>query len=76
MNYQDHHTKFCVLQPLTHKSGKVVAANLISIFLTFCAPLILQSDNGREFVNEVINELSLLWPNCQLINGRPRHPQS
>ncbi|XP_064120902.1 KRAB-A domain-containing protein 2-like [Macrobrachium nipponense] len=37
---------------------------------------VLQSDNGREFVNSVISELSTLWPQLQLVTGRPRHPQS
>ena len=63
MNYQDHHTKFCVLRALTQKCAKEVAANLIEIFLTFSAPGLLQSDNGREFVNKVIDEMKLLWPN-------------
>ncbi len=58
MNYQDHHDKFCVLKALTHKCAKEVAANLIEIFLTFSAPGLLQSDNGREFVNKVIDELT------------------
>ena len=76
MNYQDHHTKFCVLRALTQKCAKEVAANLIEIFLTFSAPGLLQSDNGREFVNKVIDEMKLLWPNLKIINGRARHPQS
>jgi hypothetical protein len=76
MNYQDHHSKFCILKPLTQKCGKEVAANLIEICLTFGAPLILQSDNGREFVNQVIQELMLMWPTLKLVNSRPRHPQS
>ena len=39
-------------------------------------PLILQSDNGKEFVNKVIKRLKQLWPECVLVRGRPRHPQS
>ncbi len=42
----------------------------------FLGPLILQSDNGREFVNQVIQELMLMWPTLKLVNGSPRHPQS
>ncbi|CAG8459887.1 5633_t:CDS:1, partial [Dentiscutata heterogama] len=39
-------------------------------------PTILQSDNGKEFVAQVIKELMALWPSVKIINGRPRHPQS
>jgi len=41
--YQDHLTKF----------AKEVAYVLLDIFTTFGAPVILQSDNGREFTNKV-----------------------
>ena len=41
-----------------------------------CPPL-LQSDNGREFVNNVIEEVVAAWPGqVQLVSGRPRHPLS
>jgi hypothetical protein len=36
----------------------------------------LQSDYGREFVNAVIAEFSMLWPELKLVTERPRHPQS
>lgn len=40
-------------------------------------PSILQSDNGHEFVNHLIDEVLSAWPGqVQLISGRPRHPQS
>jgi len=39
-------------------------------------PAILQSDNGREFVNQVITEIMSMWPAAKLVHGRPRHPQS
>ena len=53
-----------------------VAYTLLDIFLTFGAPHILQSDNGREFTAGVIRELASLWPGLVLVHGRPCHPQS
>ncbi|XP_046677250.1 KRAB-A domain-containing protein 2-like [Homalodisca vitripennis] len=46
------------------------------IFLTLGAPCILQSDNGREFVNKVISEVTQLWPELKIVHGKPRHSQS
>jgi len=57
MNYQDHNTKFLLLNSLESKLAIEVANKLLTIFLTFRAPKILQSDNGREFMNSIINEL-------------------
>ena len=73
LTYVNHFTKFCVLTPVKSKRAEEVAEALLPIFLTFGAPVILQSDNGREFVNAVISELSTLWPDLQLVTGRPRH---
>ena len=47
------------------------------IFPYFGVPKIFQSDNGKEFVNTVIEKLLHTWsPDIQIIQGRPRHPQS
>ncbi|XP_076061559.1 SCAN domain-containing protein 3-like [Oratosquilla oratoria] len=64
------------LMETSSKGAEEVAANLLDIFLTFGAPAILQSDNGREFVNAIIAELSVLWPELKLVTGRLRHPQN
>lgn len=53
-----------------------MAYHLNDIFLTIGAPCILQSDNGREFVNNVISELANLWPELKILHGKPRHSQS
>nr|XP_047141505.1 uncharacterized protein LOC124816377 [Hydra vulgaris] len=38
---------------------------------------ILHSDNGSEFINDVIKSLLLTWPGkTQIVNGSPRHSQS
>lgn len=76
MHYQDHLTKYHFFRPLTSKTAKEVAQNLMPIFIDFGAPEVLQSDNGREFTAEVIQELEKLWPGLKLVNGRPRYPQS
>ena len=47
---------------------------LKTTFCQFSSPEILQSDNGSEFVADVITDLVKSWPGT-LIRGRPRHPQ-
>ena len=76
LHYIEYLTKFHILRPLKSKTAVEVARELLHIFLDFGAPHVLQSDNGREFTAEVIRELSTLWPQMMLVNGRPRHPQS
>jgi hypothetical protein len=76
MHYQDHLTKFSVLKALTSKRAAKVGYQLLDIFLLFGAPHILQSDNGWEFTANVIKELKDWWPDCCIVHGKPRHPQS
>ena len=76
LHYIEYLTKFHVIRPLQRITATEVANQLLLIFLDFGAPHILQSDNGREFTGQVIHELSTLWPELILVNGRPRHPQS
>lgn len=76
MNYQDHLTKFVTLKPLKTKRAEEIAYILMKIYTTFGAPAILHSDNGREFVNSVINELDIMWGDVKIVHGKPRHSQS
>jgi hypothetical protein len=76
MLYQDHLTKFSVLKALTSKRAAEVGYQLFGIFLLFGARHILQSDNGREFTANVIKELNDWLPDCCIVHGKPRHPQS
>ena len=76
LNYQDHLTEFLYLRPMPQKTGACVADVLLSIFQIQGCPLILQSDNGKEFVNHVITALAAMWPNNKILHGRARHPQS
>ncbi|XP_068224222.1 KRAB-A domain-containing protein 2-like [Palaemon carinicauda] len=76
LTYVHNFTKCFVLNPLKSKRAEKVVQTLLPVFLTFGALAVLQSDNGREFVNSVISELSTLWPQLLLVTGRARHPQS
>jgi len=58
MNHQDHLTKFTVLHPLKRKTADEVDYQLMDIFCMFGAPFILQSDNGRQFANKIIQNLA------------------
>lgn len=61
----------------------------VYVHMTLCVPLqlslvikmfgpsnIIDSDNGREFVNQVMSDLASMFPGMQFIRGRPRHSQS
>ena len=74
--YQDHLTKFCILKALSRKTAVEVAKQVLDIFSIFGAPSIIQSDNGREFSNSIIEELSLMWKGLKIVHGKPRHSQS
>jgi zinc finger BED domain-containing protein 5/7/8/9 len=76
LTVQDHCTKFVWLIPLKQKTGLEVAKALFDLFGIFGAPCILQSDNGKEFRNQIVYGLKLLWPGLEIIHGRPRRPQS
>ena len=36
----------------------------------------LQSDNGKEFANQVTNVLKNMWPELKLVHRKPKHSQS
>lgn len=76
MVYQDHVTKFGILKPLTTKRAEEVAFNLLDIFTLIGAPAIQQSDNGREFSNQIVSSHKTYWPTLKIVHGKPRHSQN
>ena len=64
--YQDHFTKMVQLRPLKSKCAIEVARALIDIFTIFGVPAILQSDNGKEFRNQVVRALKEIWPDMNV----------
>ena len=76
LNCQDHLTKFIHLRALDAKTGVNVATELYKIFCEFGPPVIIQSDNGTEFRNELVVALKVLWPGISMVHGRARRPQT
>ena len=75
--YQDHFTKFIRLRPLKNKCAEEVADILEDLFCELGIPHILQSDNGREFKNNILYSLvNLNQGNTKIVHGKPRHPES
>ena len=62
LQLKDHFTKFCWAQPLQTKEASEVHFVVRNIFFNFGPPRILQSDNGREFVNDLMNSLQNDFP--------------
>jgi transposase InsO family protein len=56
----DYFTGFCWIRPLPNKLGKTIALALWEICRDFGLPKIIQSDNGTEFLNSVIEALMAL----------------
>ena len=72
----DHWSKFNLAFPLVQKSAKEVANALERWgFPVMGLPSILHSDNGREFVNKLIEEVLATWPGLvQLVSIPPSSP--
>ncbi|XP_076037988.1 uncharacterized protein LOC143023355 [Oratosquilla oratoria] len=77
-HFMDHFSKYHVLFPLKQKSAEEVGRLLEERVLAyFGPPNIFHSDNGREFVNQLIQTLFSRWGGkTAFVNGRPRHSQS
>ena len=54
-------TGYCIVRPLRSKTMEEIAAVFWSIISEYGAPKILQSDNGKEFVNELMSAIVSLY---------------
>ena len=52
----DIFSKYAWLQPLTPKTGKCLVATFKHIFKSSPKPLVLQTDQGKEFVNSTFQQ--------------------
>ena len=68
MVYQDHLTEFVKLRALKTKRTEEVAKYLIDIFRIFGTLVILQSNNDREFGNQIIDDLKEMWDTLKIVH--------
>ena len=69
-------SKFLVAVPMKNKEAATVARHLVNdVFKILGPPRILQSDNGKEFVADVVKNVCNIL-NIKIVHGRPRHPQT
>lgn len=73
LHVNDHFTRFSWGYSMKTNTSLEVASNLFELFTIFGTPVILQSENGKEFISNVIKDLVTIWPNTKIING---HSQS
>jgi hypothetical protein len=58
-----------ILNALERKTASNVAEKLIKIFADFGSPRILQSDNGKEFANQIVKEVCRQWKDIKIVHG-------
>ena len=68
-------SKFCWLFPIQNKNADDIYAVLYVLFQKEGCPDILQSDNGSEFIADIIIKLCHDF-GVRVVHGRPHHPQS
>ena len=69
----DAYTRYVVLEPIEDKSAKSVGDALCTIFSRFGIPLSIQSDNGTEFNNTIVNSIKRMF-GISSIYSAPYHP--
>ena len=74
-NCVDHLSKFACSGVIKHETKEVVLAAIKETFTIMGVPKILQSDNGGEFKNSILDQY-LSKINVRHIFGSPYHPQS
>ncbi len=71
----DTYSKFAWAKACKSKHAAHVAKFLYKTFMNEGFPLLIQSDNGKEFINQVLDKLRELL-GAKQIKSAPRHPQT
>jgi hypothetical protein len=56
---------------MPNREAKAIALELVALFLMQGAPVILQLDNGSEFVAENIDGMLKIRKDCKIVHGSP-----
>lgn len=65
--YEDRISRYIVLKALRSNNPKEVAMKLLDVMTIIGVPDILQSENGENYVKEVVSELLNLWNSFRII---------
>lgn len=69
LRYTNITTRQICLRPITNGTIPEIANILFDIYCDQGAPVVLQSLNGREFVQQVIVEINKLYPQCRQLHS-------
>ena len=71
-----HFSRFSWAKPQRTKSMSETISNIREFCWTFEPPIIIQTDNGREFGADIYKLCDEFHEIQSIIHGRPRHPQT
>ena len=72
---KDHFTKFTWLRAIKSKEAVHVRVELEHLYCEWGFPFIHQTDNGTEFVANIVTKLFKSHPLCYAVTGKPYCPQ-
>jgi hypothetical protein len=75
MLVKDHFTKFQWSRAFSSKEMGPIAEFMLEIFMDTQVPERFHCDNGKEFVNQCMDE-AMRMLNARTSHGKPRHPQT
>ena len=71
----DHFSKYKWTELVSNKDAQTIATKLEYFFNFYRPPVHFQSDNGKEFKNEIVSKLCQR-KNIKMCHGKPYYPQS
>lgn len=75
LHIKDHFSRFCMLYPLRRRRGSDVVRRLLEWIAMLGPPGTLQTDNGAEFVNRVIEQVAQQH-HIDIRHSQPGRPRS